>query len=436
MKRFPSFLLDSNPDNHGGGADVAAAVKEIRDNTATLLKNYDQLSAETKKSMEEFTKAKNRLDSIEDVQRSMQRLNLQLNRESRMAFGDPVQRIVADKEKRELLVAMIARSLGGEVLEACGPRIRSLAKGLKLVDGIAQRDMDSGNTPGSTFLDTNEVERDIYDVLASFGAYRTLDVRYVSAKATEIPLKTARVAATFIDEAAAIGADSTKAGSRVTVTPKKIAALINVSSELLEDDVVGAVMDLLNDMAESSAYRLDWAAFSADGGADATDGGFTGMLAGAGTDVTAAAGNVSMATLDYDDVVAVLANAPSGILTRMCKWWLHPTILVKLLKIKDLSGRPIFNTAIEAPSLGSIGSILGYPVVPVHAAPTTDSAGARVMAFGDPNATAVRIRRDIRFDRSEHYAFNTDEITFRSTMRAAIRVKIATGVQVLKLAAE
>lgn len=438
MKLSHHPLFNSNPELNGGGAELKTAIdgiKAVQKSTETLLQNYDQLGKDTKSAMEELTKLKNQQADQGELLRSMQRINMSLRNEQRAAFGCPIQRIVGDKEKRELLVAMVVRSLGGEVMDACGPRIRSLAKSLKLSDGIAQRDMDSGNTPGSTFLDTNEVERDIYDVLASFGAYRTLDVRYVSAKATEIPLKTARVAATFIDEAADIGLDSTKAGSRTTLTPKKIAALINVSSELLEDDVVGAVMDLLNDMGESSAYRLDWAAFAADGGTDATDGGFTGMLGGAGTDVTAASGNTTVATLDFEDVVKVMAGAPSGILSRPCKWWLHPTILVKMLYIKDSNGRPIFNTAVEAPSPGSIGSILGAPVVQVHAAPSTDSAGARVAAFGDPQGMAVRIRRDIRFDRSEHYAFNTDEITFRSTMRAATKIKIATAIQVLKTAA-
>jgi HK97 family phage major capsid protein len=434
-----SSLLHSDPESNGGGGailkQIGDKVGDIAKTNETLLKNYDQLSKDTKSAMEEFTKAKNRLDSIEDITRSLQKLNMQLSHERRMAFGDPVQRIAADPEKRTLLVAMIARSLGGEVLDACGKRVKEVAKQLSLVDGIAQRDLDSANTPGSTFLDTNQVETDLYDVLASFGAYRTLDVRRVSAKATEIRLRTARAAMTFIDEAAQIGADSTKAGSRVTVTPKKIAGLINVSRELLDDDAVGAVNELLAEFGESAAYRLDWAAFSADGGSDSTDGGFTGMLGGGGTDVTAASGNTTVATTDFEDWVAVVANSPAGILSRPCRWWMHPTILVKALYIKDSNGRPIFNTAIEAPSSGSIGSILGFPTTMVPAAPSTDSAGARVAAFGDPFGVGVRIRRDMAFDRSEHFAFDTDEISFRATMRAAIKVKIATSIQVLKTAA-
>ena len=416
----------------------AAASKSltcIAEQNETLVKNYEQLSGETKKSMEELTKAKNQFDGdIKGVQNAIAKFNLQLNHERRMAFGNPIERITRDSEKRNLFVAMLAKALGSEVLEACGPRIREAAKHLKMIDGMARRDIDTTATPGSTFIDTNEVERDIFDVLASYGAYRTVDFRMVGTKTTEIPLKTARVLMQFVDEAGSISADSTKAGSRTTLTPKKIAGLISASSELLEDDVIGVVHDVLNDFVESTAYRLDFITFAAANSDAATDGGFTGMFSG-GTAVTAASGNVSVATLDYEDFVKTVANAPVGVLQRMSRWWIHPTLLVKTLYIKDSNGRPIFNTAIESPSAGAIGTILGHPVTQVAAAPSTDSTSSLIAAFGDPNAMAVRLRRDIRIDRSEHFAFNTDEITFRATLRAGAKIKIATGIQVLKTAA-
>jgi HK97 family phage major capsid protein len=414
---------------------AGTALSSIAEQNATLVKNYDQLQSETKKSMEELTKLKNQFDGdIKGVQNAMAKLNLHLGNERRMAFADPVQRICRDVEKRNLFVAMLAKSLGGEVLESCGPRIRAIAKGLRMVDGMAQRDLDTATTTGQSFIDTNEVERDIYDVLALYGQYRSVDFRMVGAKATEIPIKTVRTAMAFVDEAAAISADSAKAGARVTITPKKIAGLISASTELLEDDVIGVVQDILNDFAESTAYKLDWITFTADGTADATDGGFTGMFSG-GTAAGAASGNVSVATLDYEDFVTTMAAAPVGILTRGCKWWIHPTLLVKTLKIKDNNGRPIFNTAIESPSFGAIGSILGYPVIQVPAAPSTDTTSSPIAAFGDPNAMACRMRRDLRIDRSEHFAFNTDEITFRATVRAGAKIKVATGIQVLTTAA-
>lgn len=404
---------------------VLDGIQTVKSNQETLLKNYDQLSKETKAAMEELTKTKNRMDSAEDILKAMQKMQKALALESRNVFGstNPAKRIAYNEEKRNLFLARLCVQL--DIVSKAPEHIRTICK-----------DLDSGNTPGSTFIANNELERDIYDLLAGYGVFNQFDVRRIGAASSEIRLKTARVAAIFIDEAAQISADSTKAGSKVAVTPKKIACLISVSSELLQDDVGGLLEDVLNDVAESMAFRVDWICTAADGGADSTDGGFTGILGGGGTDRTAASGNTTVATLDYEDWLACVTNMPVGLLQRGgLKWFMNPTILAKSALLKDTTGRPLFQTALEAPIGGAVGSILGYPVVPSAAAPSTDSAGARLAALGDPMALGVRIRKDMTFDRSNEWAFDTDEITFRGTMRAGARVKAATAFQVLKTAA-
>lgn len=403
--------------------EIMEALGKVETQNEKLIKNIDQLDSQTKKALEGFDAACKRLDSVEEITRSMQKLQKHLALERRQAFSSPAKRIAYDEEKRGIFLARLCKSL--EIESKAPEHIRAICK-----------DLDSANTPGSTFIANNELERDIYDLLATYGVFNQFDSRMIGAKTTEVRLKTARVAAVFVDEAGSMTADSTKAGSKVTVTPGKIGALISVSSELLEDDIGGLVEDILNDIAESIAYRIDWIAIAADGGADATDGGFTGIMGGGGTDRTAASGNVSMATLDYEDVLACVTNLPTGLLQRgTAKWLMNPTILAKIMLIKDGNGRPIFHSALDAPSYGSIGTILGFPVVTSAVAPTTDSAGARVAAFGDFMAEAVRIRRGITFDRSEQWAFDTDEITFRGTARAGAKVKAATAFQVLKTAA-
>lgn len=425
--RLPNFgFMHGDPELHGGGAEikqVIAQVKGVADQTGLLLKNYEQLDKTVKDALEGFDKSAKRLDSVEDIVKSMSRLQKALRTEGRSVFGSPAKRIAYDEEKRNLFLARLCTSL--EIVERAPKHIRAICK-----------DLDEANTPGSTYMANNELERDIYDLLATYGVFSQFDVRMIGAKATEVRLKTARVAAVFVDEAAQMTADSTKAGSKVAVTPGKIGALISVSTELLEDDVGGLVEDVLNDIAESIAYRIDWIAIAADGGADSTDGGFTGIMGGGGTDRTAASGNVSIATLDYEDVLACVTNLPVGLLQRgTVKWLFNPTILAKLLLIKGSDGRPIFNTPLDAPSYGGLGTIFGFPVVTSPVCPSTDSAGNRVGAFGDFMAEAIRIRRGITFDRSKDWAFDTDEVTFRGTCRAGAKVKAATAFQVLKLAA-
>jgi HK97 family phage major capsid protein len=402
---------------------VLDTLGEQKKSHETLIANFDRLDKETKKAFEDFTKEKNMFattKNIDEVLRKMSLVQAHLKREARAAWGSPAQLISRDPGLRRAFVAKLVNEL--QLRELLGK------------DAPIMKDLDTGNTPGSTYIDNNELEREIYDSLMRFGAYRTLDVRMIGAKATEIRIKTARILATFIDEAAAIGADATKAGTKTAVTAKKIAALISVSNELMEDDVAGLVEDILDDLFEAVAYRLDWISFTADGTADAVDGGFTGMFFG-GTAAVAVGGNVSVQTLDYDDFVKPLTVVDPGVLSRAAAWWMHPTLLAFALYIKDLNGRPIFNTAIESPSFGAIGTIIGFPVHLVGAAPSTNGVSAKVAAFGDPKNQAVRIRRDLRVDRSEQWAFNTDELTFRGVVRAATKTKIATATAILTTAA-
>ncbi len=398
----------------------------VQKSTETLIKNYDSLDKETKKSMEEFQKATKRLESVEEIQRSMQKMQMNLRREARGAWGCPARRIAQDEQMRTLVQLNVLRGLG--LMDQVGTKTKERLEAFV-------RDLGEGSTPGSTYIANNELETQIYDLLATYGAFRQLDVRTIGAKTTEVRIKSARPLALFVDEAAAIGQDSTKAGSKAAVTPKKVGCLITASSELLQDDITGIVQDLMNDMAEAHAFRADWISFAATGTADNVDGGFTGMFAG-GTARTATTGNTTVAALAYADVLACVVNAPTAVFQRgNAKWFINQNILAKLLFIKDGNGRPIFQSALEAPSYGALGTILGYPVIPVAAAPSTDSAGKLVAAFGDGDGQGVRIRRDVTFDRSEHYSFNTEEITFRSTSRIAAQTKLASAFQVLKTAA-
>lgn len=398
---------------------VLGAVDKVEKTTETLLKNYDSLTAETKKAMEELTTLKNQAASMGESMQAIQKLQGNLVREQRAAFGNPAQRVARDPGLRRLCVATMIAELGSEVRSKAHPEIQTVLK-----------DLDTGNTPGSTYIDNAELERELYDALLTFGAFRTLNVRSIGTKSVDLRLKTARALATFVDEAGQITADSTKAGSKANVIAKKIGVLLNASTELLEDDVSGVVEDILNDFMEAMAYRVDYAAFVADGTADATNGGFTGMFNG-GTAVTADATRTTVAATKYTDWLKCLTGIDAAVLQRGARWWLHPTQLARALSVQDLNGRPIFQTAIEAPSFGAVGTIFGYPVTLVGVAPSADGASKQIAAFGDPNAVAVRIRRQMTFDRSEHFAFDTDEITFRGTTRVATKVRLATALTVL-----
>jgi HK97 family phage major capsid protein len=102
---------------------------------------------------------------------------------------------------------------------------------------------------------------------------------------------------------------------------------------------------------------------------------------------------------------------------------MHPTVLAKVALVKDLNGRPIFQTALEAPSV-TVGSILGRPVVTVDAAPSTDAASAKIAVYGDPDAYVVGIRQDLEIATSEHIKFAENLLAFRALVRAGGKHRI------------
>jgi HK97 family phage major capsid protein len=400
---------------------VEEKFQTVERNQETLLRNYDRLGRETKQTMEDLTRLKNSGNDRAKILTTVQKLQLQLRAEAIGAGIDPIQRITNDPEKRARLnlAVRMAVDRNGDMRQTCEPLARAIGE-------------DSGE--GSTLI-IAQLFKEIYDTLAQYGDWSTLGVRRLGTKVTNFPVKTARTVAQWLtSEAVTIPDDTNDAGSTMTLTVLPNAVLLNVSRQLIEDaefDVTSVVME---DFQQAWNLRLDTAAFMGDGVTDGNNGGFTGLF-NAGTKAVAASGNTSVATLDFDDVTRVLTTVSPTVLKRKPHWWIHPQMLVRLMGIKDNNGRPIFLGALEAPSYGAMGTILGYPVIPVMAAPNTDGAGQLVAAFGDRNGQVVGVRDDFVFESSDHFRWNTLERSFRAYGRAATGCRQANAFAILQTAA-
>ena len=424
--KFQPLFDEFKGEAPGGGglsqaefqAKVLDTVGKVKLTTDDLMAKHDNLDKETKKTIEDLTKLKNDSNaSMDELTRTIKKLNLQMRQELRQANGDPIQRIIGDPDKKAAFNAIV-RSAAGFGLT---PEMRTT--------------LGEDATPGSTMIRDGLAE-DIYDTLAGYGVWSSFDVRKVGTKTTKFPVKTARAAATFIlTEGGDVTEDSAKAGTSVDLTLEVIGALLPVSKQLLADSEFDVTADVLADFAEAIAYKLDWACLQADGGADATDGNMTGIFGGGGTAAAAAAGNVTCETTDFEDWTKCLLTVDPVVLNRASKWWMHPQMLVRLLSLKDSNGRPIFLTALEAPTAGGMGSILGYPVVPSFAAPTTNAANAKIAVFGDPGGLVVGMQNGFEFESSDHAGFTTYERYFRGIARAGVKVRRSQAFAVLTLPA-
>jgi HK97 family phage major capsid protein len=404
---------------------VLEGIESIQTEQQQHMSDYSRFQKETKKAIEDFTMAKNKMNDLAEVINTMRKMNLQLSREHRLAFGDPRQVILVDEEKRLRLSAAVLRAISTPGQDLAEPVLQRLK-------AITGRALGEDSSPGSTLID-DQLSKEIYDTLAMYGKWNTLGVRRMGTKQTKLPIKTVRpIALVLLTEADTLTDDANKAGTSVTLEVELIACLLNVSMQLIQDSELDIAADVLNDFLEAFNYRLDFLSFAADGTANTTHGGMTGLFQ-FGTAANAAAGNTLVESMQLDDFVRCLTTVDSGVLTRPCNWWMHPQIMARTTLVRDANGRSIFQTALEAPTRG-VGSILGYPVQLVEAAPSTNAAASKVAAFGDPNSIVVGPRTDFAFEASDHHRWNTFERSFRGTGRAGVKGRRATGSAILTTA--
>lgn len=411
-----------------GLGEIKEAQKSQKEQFAADLGN---LSKESKALLEDVTRLKKHANdsqgSQDELLKKIKLLDARIGMEARRAFGNPVQRIVENEELRWRFNAAIR-------LAAC-PKEEERAKMLKMFPEFITKALGEDASPGSTLIN-QELMNEMYDTLQTYGIWNTFAVRNFGTKTNILPVKTSRaIAVAIAGEGTQIPDDANKAGTTVTATVVDIAVLLNVYFRLLEDSEFDVTADVMDDFMQAFAYRLDWFCTQADGTADTTDGGMTGIFGGGGTAVNAAAGNTTVETLDEADVRNTVLGVDAQVLQRPARWWMHPQTVIRMLGIKDANKRSVFLTALEAPAAGALGSIYGYPVTLGAICPTANVPGSKVAVFGDPNGQVVGLRKGFDIQTSDHHKWDYAMRSFRGIGRAATKVRAATAFGVLTTAA-
>lgn len=404
-------------------------VKERHEDVEKRLTEYDsqaKLAQETiAKSLENW-KATNGQQL--ELTKSIATLQTRLATIKSGISGTPLQRILGDEEK----TLAINASIRG-VLNKANPNVAINSDQQKMFSEQVEKAVDTGSTPGSTYIDES-LNTDIYSLIAEYGVWGMFDVIPASTKTTKLLVDDTDPEMNFTGEGIAPG-ESSYTGRTVSAEVKKMLGWISITTEAMEDSEIDLAAHILPKFANATALRMDHITLAADGTNDAANGAFTGIFAG-GTAHAAAIGHTTVSTTDLDDWIGVLLAVKASVLSRPgAGWFLHPRQLVRLVGVKDDNGRPIFQNALEAPSPGAIGRILGYPVYLAHAAPSADGPGLPVAAFGDPKAMAVLLRKDLQVAVSEEAKFLEDKVVFRNRARAASRLRDAQGIAVLFTAA-
>lgn len=293
------------------------------------------------------------------------------------------------------------------------------------------KDLQEGVDEDGGFLVPEEFRPTLIRLIEVFGvARRWATIIPMSRQEMTFPRLTGNVSVFWINEGKSIDETQPKFGE-LRLVAKKLAALVPVTGELLEDSTVAIANLLATLFAEQIAAEEDRVAF----GGDAIGAGdpFTGVLYEAGVvQVPLPAGNTSISDLTADDMAdataALRSSAQSG-----ARWWMHRTIWNIVRKLKTADGYYI----IQQP-IGNMPALLwGFPVELVEQMPaiTDDGADLPFIAFGNLSHFYIGDRRRMTMAQSQHVAFAQDKVFLRVIQREAMQVAIPDAFSVIRTAA-
>lgn len=275
-----------------------------------------------------------------------------------------------------------------------------------------------------------EFRPELLRIIEDFGIFRRYATRIpMSGTSLNMPSLTTGVTVNWVDEANAISA-SQPVFSQVTLTNKKLAALVPISTELLGDSSLAMANLVVSLIGEGIAAEEDRVGF-----AGSTAGGdpYNGILNLTGTTaVVMAAGKTSFANVTADNLLD-MTDAVSRASRRGASFILNREVFNVIRKLKDSQG----NYIVQTPSGANVETIWGYPVVDVDAMPSlSDTAASKpFIIFGNPKYMYFAERENITFARSIHYAFNMDVTYIRATERVGFASGLPKAFSILETAA-
>ena len=213
------------------------------------------------------------------------------------------------------------------------------------------------------YLAPDEYQRTLIEALEKQNIFRQLaHVISTSSGDRKIPVVASKGTASWIDEEAAYP-ESDDSFGQVSIGAYKLATMIKVSEELLND----SVFDLPSYIAREFARRI---------GAAEEEAFFTGNGTGKPTGVLNATGGAEIGctgSITYDDVIKLYFSVKPEY-RKNSVWLMNDETALALRTLKDSSGNYLWHD--------SDNTILGKRVVMNSAMPSV-AAGAKPIAFGD-----------------------------------------------------
>jgi HK97 family phage major capsid protein len=236
----------------------------------------------------------------------------------------------------------------------------------------------------------------------------------------KIPVVASKGEAAWIDEEGAYP-ESDDSFGQVSIGAFKVATMIKVSDELLNDNVFNLEAYISKEFGRRIGTKEEEAFFIGDGKGKPT--GILNAAGGASDGVTTATANIT-----FDDVMDLFYSLKAPY-RKKAVWLLNDTTVKALRKLKDNNGNYIWQPSVQA---GVPDMILNRPYHTSSYVPEA-AAGNKVMAFGDFSYYWIADRQGRSFKRLNELFAATGQVGFLASQRVDGKLILAEAVKTMTM---
>ena len=285
-----------------------------------------------------------------------------------------------------------------------------------------QNALQIGDDAEGGYLVPDEYERTLVDALQEENRLRGLcKIIRTSSGDRKIPLVASHGTASWVEEEGAIP-ESDDAFGQITIGAHKIASMIKVSDELLQDSVFDVASYIATEFARRVGDAEEAAFINGDGSGKpygmlhATNGAAAGVTAASATAITA------------DELLDLIYSLRAPYRKRAV-FLMHDSTIKAIRKLKDGNGQYLWQPGMKE---GAPDMLLGYRLVTSTHMPVI-AAAAKPILFGDLTSYWIADREGRSMQRLNELYAATGQVGFRVTQRVDGRLVQTEGLKCLAM---
>jgi HK97 family phage major capsid protein len=287
-----------------------------------------------------------------------------------------------------------------------------------------QNALQVGTDSEGGYLVPDEFERTLVEALQEENIFRQLaKIITTSSGDRKIPVVASKGTASWVDEEGVIP-ESDDAFGQVVIGAYKLATMIKISEELLNDSIFNLEQYIAREFARRIGAKEEEAFFVGNGTGKPT--GIFNATGGAALGVTAA----SSTAVAMDELVD-LYHSLKAPYRNNAVFVTNDATVKAIRKLKDGNGQYLWQPSVR---LGEPDTLLNRPLKTSVYVPEI-AAGAKAVAFGDFSYYWIADRQGRSFQRLNELFAATGQVGFKATQRVDGKLILAEAVKVLQMKA-